>query len=102
VSGQGTVTDNDGGTWNYTYNGTVTSSTTTTSYVNLPFTDTATSIYAYSYDQAGHLVSERRRTITTRQGGDGANTLGYNLGAALVRIHFRERLLKDAVNDLTR
>jgi YD repeat-containing protein len=102
VSGQGTVADNYGGTWSYTYNGIVTSNTTTTSYVNLPFTDTATSIYAYGYDQAGHLVSERRRTTSTRQGGDSANSLGYNLGAALARIHFRERLLRDAVIDITR
>jgi YD repeat-containing protein len=102
VSGQGTVTDTYGSTWSYTYNGTVTSGTTTTLHVNLPYTDTATSMYAYSYDQVGRLVSERRRKIATRQVGDGANTLGYNLGTALVRIHFRERLLTDAVNDLTR
>jgi YD repeat-containing protein len=101
VSGQDTVAGY-GGTWTYTYNGIVTSNTTSTSYVNLPFTDTATSIYAYGYDQAGHLVSERRRTTTTRREGDSANTLGYNLGAALARIHFRERLLRDSVNDLTR
>ena len=40
------------------------------------------------------MISERWRTITTRQGGDGANTLGYNLGAALGAIHMKEHLLK--------
>jgi len=102
VNGYGTVTDNYGGMWNYTYSGTTTTTTTTTSQVNLPYTDTTNVIYAYSYDQLGRLVSRWWRTITTRQGGDGANTLGYNLGARLGSIHLRERLLKDAVDDVAK
>jgi hypothetical protein len=102
VNGSGTITSNYGTTWNYTYSGSVTTTTTTTSQVNLPYTDTTRAIYAYAYDDRGDLVSRRYRTITTRQGGDGANTLGYNLGAALGSIHLRERLLKDAVEDIAR
>lgn len=102
VSGSGTVTDNYGGMWNYTYNGTATTTTTTTTYQDLPYADTTNTLYLYSYDQQGRLVSRRWRTITTRQGGDPSNTAGYNLGASLFAIHFKERLLKDAVHDISR
>jgi YD repeat-containing protein len=102
VSGSGMITDNYGGMWSYTYNGTATTTTTTTTHENLPYTDTSNTLYLYSYDQHGKLISWHWRTITTRQGGDGANTLGYNLGAALFSIHFKEHLLKDAVSDIAR
>ena len=104
VSGSGTVTDNYGGMWNYTYDGTVTTTTTTTttSHENLPYTDTSNTLYLGSYDQHGRLISERWRTITTRQGGDGANTFGYNLGAALGAIHMKEHLLKTVVKDVAK
>ena len=102
VSGSGTVTDNYGGMWNYTYNGTITTTTTTTTTTqeNLPYTDTSNTLYLASYDQNGQLISERWRTVTTRQGGDGMNTLGYNLGAALGAIHMKEHLLKTVVKDV--
>lgn len=102
VSGNGTVTDNYGGFWSYTYNGTVTTTTTTTTYENVPYTDTSNTLYLYSYDEGGRLISRRWRTITTRQGGDPSNTFGYNLGTTLFAIHFKERLLKDAVKDVAR
>jgi hypothetical protein len=104
VSGSGTVADNYGGVWNYTYNGTdtTTTTTTTTMHDNLPYTDTSNTLYLRSYDQNGRLISDRWRTITTRQGGDGANTLGYNLGAALGAIHMKERLLKNVVEDIAK
>ena len=104
VSGSGTVTDNYGGMWNYTYDGaiTTTTTTTTTTQQNLPYTDTSNTLYLRSYDQHGRVISERWRTITTRQGGDGANTLGYNLGAALGAIHMRQHLLKNVVEDVTK
>ena len=104
VSGSGTVTDNYGGMWNYTYDGTVTTTTTTTTttHDDLPYTDTSSTLYLRSYDQNGRVISERWRTITTRQGGDGANTLGYNLGAALGAIHMKQHLLKNVVEDVTK
>ena len=102
VSGRGTVTDNYGGMWNYTYNGTVTTTTTSTTQQNLPYTDTSNTLYLYGYDQHGKLISEHWRTITTRQGGDGANTLGYNLGAALGAVHFKAHLLKSGIADITK
>lgn len=104
VYGSGTVTDNYGGMWNYTYNGavTTTTTTTTTTHEDLLYTDTSNTLYLAAYDQSGREVSERWRTITTRQGGDGANTLGYNLGAALAAIHMKEHLLKNVIEDVTK
>jgi hypothetical protein len=100
VSGNGTITSNSGSMWNYTYEGTETTTTTTTTPENLPYTDTTSTLYANVYMQNGALISQRWRSITTREGGEGANTLGYNLGAALAAIHIKERLLKDAVEDV--
>jgi YD repeat-containing protein len=90
--------------WNYTYDGTATTTTTTTTttHENLPYTDTSNTLYLNSYDQQGRMISQRWRTITTRQGGDGANTLGYNLGAALGAIHMKEHLLKSVVEDVAK
>jgi hypothetical protein len=102
VSGSGTITTNSGSMWNYTYEGTETTTATTSIPENLPYTDTTSTLYVNAYSQNGSLVSQRFRSITTRQGGEGANTLGYNLGAALGAIHIKERLLKDAVEDVVR
>ncbi len=100
VSGSGTITSNSGSMWNYTYEGTETTTTTTSTQENLPYTDTTSTLYVNAYRQNGALVSQRWRSVTTRQGGEGANTLGYNLGAALGAIHIKERLLKDTVEDV--
>jgi len=102
ISGSGTITSNSGSMWNYTYEGTETTTTTTATEENLPYTDTTSTLYLNAYRQNGALVSQRWRSITTRQGGEGANTLGYNLGAALMAIHIKERLLKDAVEDVAK
>ena len=64
--------------------------------------DMTSTLYVNAYSQNGALVSQRWRSITTRQGGEGANTLGYNLGAALGAIHIKERLLKDTVEDVVK
>ncbi|MGH9397705.1 MAG: hypothetical protein ACRD18_12745 [Terriglobia bacterium] len=101
VSGSGTVTDDYGNTWDFAYDGTATTTTTTTTRENLPYTDTAKTLYVYAYNQQGGLISSRWRTITTRRGGDGMNTLGYNLGALLrASIDTRGRLLGAVVKDV--
>jgi hypothetical protein len=102
ISGSGTITSGSGSMWNYTYEGTETTTTTTSTQENLPYTDTTSTLYVNAYSQNGALISQRWRSITTRQGGEGANTFGYNLGAALGAIHIKERLLKDAVEDVVK
>jgi hypothetical protein len=102
ISGNGTITSNSGSMWSYTYEGTETTTTTTTTQENLPYTDTTSTLYVNAYSQNGALISQRWRSITTREGGEGANTLGYNLGAALAAIHIKERLLKDSVEDVAK
>ena len=97
VSGSGTVTDNYGGMWSYTYDGTVTTTTTTTTRENAPYSLNSNSLYIYTFDEHGTLVSRRWKTLTTKQGGDPYNTLGYNLGAALSAINFKSGLLKSGV-----
>ena len=98
VSGNGTAIDNYGAMWSYAYNGTVTTTTTTT--VNAPYIDTSRTLYASAYNQYGAGVSRRWATVKTRQGGDPYNTLGYNLGAALVSIHMKERLLEATLKEI--
>ena len=100
VSGSGNVTDNYGGMWSYTYDGTVTTTTTTTTQENVPYSLNSNSLYVYTFDEHGTLVSRRWKTLTTKQGGDPYNTLGYNLGAALTAINFKSGLLKSAVKDV--
>jgi hypothetical protein len=95
VSGSGTVTDNAGGMWAFTYQGTVTTTTTTQS--NLPYTDTTESFYANAYTEDGSLVGTSERSTSSRQGGDPSNALGYNLMARLMSIHLKEHLLDNII-----
>lgn len=95
TSGNGTVIDSQGSTWNYSYQGNFSSTTATTERANLPYTDTTVGLYATAYDENGTPIASARRTETSRQGGDAANTLGYNLSARLSSIHIKERLLDE-------
>jgi hypothetical protein len=97
VSGSGTVTDTYGSTWQYTYSGTVT--TTTTEHYETPYTDTTETLYLYAYGENGTTISQRWRGRTVRAGGDGWNTLGYNLGSLMATHHYPEKLLADVVKD---
>lgn len=100
VSGSGTVTDNYGSTWNYTYNGEVTTTTTTTTEENVPYTIQSNTLYATAYDARGIIVSQRWHVYNTKQGGDPGNSIGYNLGSALGAINSRGRLLNAVVKDI--
>jgi hypothetical protein len=100
IYGSGSVTSNTGGTWNYTYSGSATSYTTSTTQVNLPYTLTTDSIYENAYNQTGVLISQRYRSFTTQRGGDPYSALGTNIGALIRRAHIKENLLKDAVTDI--
>jgi len=97
TSGNGTITNNSGSDWNYTYQGTIATTTTTTTQANLPYTDTTLGLYANAYTEEGKSIGSAQRSETFRQGGDAANTLGYNIGARLFSINIKERLLEDIV-----
>lgn len=101
VSGTGTVSNMYGSTWFYTYSGTVTTTTTTTTQENVPYTIQSNTMYATAYDEHGYIISQRWHTFSSKQGGDGANTLGYNLGSALAAINARGHLLNAVVKDIT-
>jgi hypothetical protein len=101
VSGNGTISDNSGSLWSYTYQGTITTTTTTTQQTDLPYTDTTIGLFANAYNQRGNPIGSAQRSESFRQGGDAANTLGYNLGARLSAIHIKERLLEDIVNKVS-
>jgi len=64
-----------------TYQGTIATTTTTTQQTALPYTDTTMGLFANAYDQRGNPIGSAQRAESFRQGGDAANTLGYNLGA---------------------
>lgn len=98
VSGNGTITNTEtGSTWLYNYSGTQTTTTTTTYTEAVPYSQTTTTLYLNAYDQNGYLVAARSRSITTQQGGNGANSLGYNLGAMLGAIHMKTGLLTEVL-----
>lgn len=102
VSGNGTITNTaTGSTWLYNYSGTQTITTTTTYTETVPYNQTATTLYLNAYDQNGYLVAARSRSITTQQGGNGANSLGYNLGAMLGAIHRKTGLLTDVLKSVS-
>jgi hypothetical protein len=100
VSGSGTVTDNYGSRWNYTYDGQVTTTTTTTTHENVPYTIESNTLYATVYDENGTMISQRWHVYSTKQGGDAANSFGYNLGNALSAINAKGRLVNAVVKDI--
>jgi len=99
VSGSGTVTNNAGSTWDFTYQGTIT--TTTTTQTNVPYTDRTSEFYAYAYAADGTLVGTAERSASSRQGGDPYNALGYNLTTALLSVHLKEHLLESIVKKIS-
>ena len=100
VSGSGTVTDNYGGMWNYTYNGAVTTTATTTTNENVPYTINSNAVFANAYDENGNIVSRHYYVYSAKSGGEPANSLGYNMGNALAAINARGRLLSAVANDI--
>lgn len=96
VSGDGTVIDNYGDIWNYTIDGTVT--TTTTTHENVPYEINSNTLYADAYDDHGALVSQSYHVYSTKSGGDDAGV--YNMGNAFRGINARGRLINRIVKDI--
>jgi hypothetical protein len=100
VSGSGTVTNNYGETWNYTYAGTATTATTTTTQANVPYTINSNTIYANAYDDRGALVSHRNHIYSKKSGGDPVDSADYNVENELRAINARGRLIHSVVMDI--
>jgi hypothetical protein len=96
VSGSGSVTGSRGGTWFYTYNGTV--NTTTTYKVDAPYAINETGLYATAYEAHGLVVAKAEHIYSTQSGRDGSTALGYNAFNAFDSINARGRLLKSVVS----
>jgi hypothetical protein len=94
--------DNHPALWTYHYAGTAASTTTTTTFIEQPFGDKTRTLYAFTWDQNGRLISRRQRAVTTRHSEIEAFNLGEGVAAAIAGSHMKERLLDDAVHDLTR
>src|SRR5580704_3830544 len=94
VSGRGTVTDNYGSTWSYTLRGNVTTTTTTMTRQDVPYTFETRTLYASAYGGPLNLLVARNSEWTSRQeGGDPNEALGTNLGGLARRIRMKTRLL---------
>jgi hypothetical protein len=96
VSGDGTVIDSHGDMWNYTFDGTVT--TTTTARENVPYEIDSDTLYANAYDAHGALVSQSNHTYSRQLGGDNAGL--YNMGHAFRNINAKGRLINAVIKDI--
>ena len=102
LGGEGSGNDSQQAVWTYHYAGTAASTTTTTTFIEQPFGDKTRTLYAFTWDQNGRLISRRQRAVATRRGDIEAFNLGEGVAAAIAGSHLKERLLDDAVHDLTR
>jgi hypothetical protein len=100
VSGSGEITSYSGATWNYSFNGTLTTTTTTTSTEDVPYTTREHTAYITVYNEYGRIVSQRWKVYSAREGGNATNTLAYNLTSLLFSIGAKSRLLKAAIGDV--
>lgn len=100
MSGNGTVTSNNGDMWNYDLNGTATTTgtvattTTTTEQENAAFTRNTNVLYVTAYDQNGTMVAQQTHVYSTQAGGNASYAAGYNFGNAIRAINARGHTLQ--------
>jgi hypothetical protein len=100
LTGTGTVLDN-GYAWTFTFNGMATVTTSSTTDESLPYSIQTKTSFVRVYDEHGALISEHRRRVSTRQGGDSAGSMGYNSVAILSGIIRRNSvLLNETMKDI--
>ncbi len=102
LSGNGTITDSQGSTWNYTYRGNFSSTTTTKEQTSLPYTDTTLGHIRHSLQRKGIAIAfcASYREFSRQGWRCSRNTLGNNIGARLVSIHIKEHLLDEIVGSV--
>jgi hypothetical protein len=100
VSANGTVTNDQGDSWNYTMNGEVTTTTTTTTTTNEAYTRTYNALYLTAYNEQGQPVAQRWHVYSSQQGGNPYKSAAYNLGSALAAIHAKGDLMQAILKDV--
>ena len=103
VSGRGTVADDYGSTWTYTYQGTATVTTMTTTQEDVPYTVETTTIYASAYGgPLNSLVAQNSEWTSRQQGGDATAGVVTNLAGIIRGIRIKTRLLDGVVKDVAK
>jgi PEGA domain-containing protein len=100
-SGSGDARDNSGSRWSYTFDGRATSTTTTMTQEDVPYTIESHTLYASVYGGPGDLlISRESETIGWQQGGDPSSAAIYNFGELARRIRLKTRLLNNVARDI--
>jgi hypothetical protein len=100
-SGSGDARDNSGFRWSFTFDGRATSTTTTMTQEDVPYTIESHTLYASVYGGPGDLlISRESETIGWQEGGNPSSAAIYNLGELARRIRFKTRLLNNVAKDI--
>jgi hypothetical protein len=100
-SGSGDARDNSGSRWSYTFDGRATSTTTTMTQEDVPYTIESHTLYASIYGGPGDLlISRESETIGWQEGGNASSAAIYNFGELARRIRLKTRLLNNVARDI--
>jgi PEGA domain len=100
-SGSGDARDNSGFRWSFTFDGRATSTTTTMTQEDVPYTIESHTLFASVYGGPGDLlISRESETIGWQQGGNPSSAAIYNLGELARRIRLKTRLLNNVARDI--
>jgi hypothetical protein len=100
-SGSGDARDNSGARWSYTFDGRATSTTTTMTHEDVPYTIESHTLYASVYGGPGDvLISRESETIGWQEGGNPSSAAIYNFGELARRIRLKTRLLNNVARDI--
>jgi hypothetical protein len=100
-SGSGDARDNSGSRWSYTFDGRATSTTTTMTHEDVPYTIESHTLYASVYGGPGDLlISRESETIGWQEGGNPSSAAIYNFGELARRIRLKTRLLNNIARDI--
>lgn len=96
ISGTGRATDQYGGTWRFTYDGTVTTNST----VLVPYEISSREIFAVAFDSKGNIVGDGHHLYSAATGGAPGFSAGYNITTGLMAINARGRMLSSVINQI--
>jgi hypothetical protein len=103
ISGDGTATDSYGSRWSYTFQGSASTTTTTMTTQNIPYTLETRTLWASAYGGPSNLLIARNSEWTAVQrGGDPTQGIVTDLGGLVRRIRMKTRLLDGVVKDIAK